>query len=205
MKKALTTTSIVLICLSSFAAYRYWNFEKAILKSTSGKNEKKYIAFIKQTESKIYTNDKLGFTFQYINDWVQNGKEVEIHGRNGKTTAMEVRFIDTIYKTSLLIIYHFAPNGNELYNYSVSEFDSTRGDKVIRVAGNKAIRTYTKISKDGKGNTLNPPFGLIVVKFLNGINADEIELQFKTRADNNENTEVMKFNQLLESFKVLSK
>lgn len=155
---------------------------------------------IDQSNWKTYTNNKLGFTFQHPSAWINKGKDIEVVNLSGTIKAIEINFTDTIFKTTLLVTYHLAPYGAELYRYAVSQYDSTRCGKQIEVAGNNAIETITTISIDGKGHTLNPPLRLIVIYFLDKKQTGEIELQFKTPLSNHD-IEVSKFKQLLSTFK----
>jgi hypothetical protein len=151
---------------------------------------------------KIYTNDSLGFTFQYPNTWYKNGQDAKVINRYGTIAAVEISFIDTVSKTSILIAYHFAPMGAELYKYAVSQYDSSIS-KEIKVAGNNAIVAITKLNIDGRGKALNLPLKLIIVDFLDKKQTGEIELQFKTPLTD-EDSEIAKFNQLLSSFKFIN-
>ena len=186
MKTKILTSLLILLGLSGWGQNVQNDDEKELTKNPA-----------------TYTNNRLGFTFQYPSTWFKNGKDAEVVNLSGTVTAVEINFTDTVSKTTFLIAYHLAPKGAELYQYAVSQYDSSRGDKQIEVAGNKAIESYTTIHIDGRGNTLNPSLRLIVVYFLDKKQTGEIELQFKTPVTN-ENSEVAKFNQLLSSFKFIN-
>jgi hypothetical protein len=151
---------------------------------------------------KIYNNDRLGITFQYPATWTEYGKDADIINLSGNVRATEIHFSDTVSKTTLLVAYHFAPAGADLYKYAVSQYDSLNG-KQIMVAGNKAVETFTMINADGKGNVLKSPLRSIVINFLDKQQSGDIELQFKTFVTN-ENIEIAKFNYLLSSLKFIN-
>lgn len=155
---------------------------------------------------KTYYNSRLGFTFQYPNTWSNLPEEVEVVDLYGNITAVEINFSDTIFKTSFLIGYHFAPNGAELFKYLISQFESANGlykdgGKMIEVSGCEALEAFTTIDMNGKGNVLDPPFRLIVVDFLDKSKTGEIQLQFRVPLPNDDK-EVAKFRRLLSSFKL---
>lgn len=157
---------------------------------------------------KDYTNNKLGFAFQYPPTLMKIGNDVEVVDLLGNITAVEINLIDTISKATLLIGCHFAPNGIELYNYVVSKFETSndlygKDSRKIKVAGNDAFEVSTILNTNGKGNLINPPLRLIVVDFLDNSKTIEIQLQFKTPLTN-EIIEVEKFRQLLSSFKFIN-
>ena len=110
-----------------------------------------------------------------------------------------INFQDSLLNTTLSIEYHLPPKGKELFNYSVSQFNSSQKDKKeVVVAGNKAIEAKTIISKDGKGNLLNPSLRLIVVDFLDKQKTGEFQFQFKTQMPDDVETE--KFHHVLSTF-----
>lgn len=153
---------------------------------------------------KTYTNQKVGITFQYPSTWIKNGKDVEAINISGITTAINMNFIDSVSKTSLLIEYYLPPNGCELYKYSVSQYNSQKSsDKSkknqITVSGNQAIETNNTLSVDGRGRILNPALRIIVIDFLDKNQTGGIEMQFKTPLP--DDIEVAKFKQLLSTFK----
>ena len=154
---------------------------------------------------KTYTNDKLGITFQYPDTWLKNGEDVNVTDLSGATTAIQINFIDTVSKTTLLIAYHLAPAGADIFSYKNSQYSSSQGwyekdAKEIEVAEKKAIVASRKLTISGKGNPLNPPIKSIIVDLLDKPQTGEIEFQFQTPATN-EDSEVAMFNQLLSSFK----
>lgn len=154
-----------------------------------------------------YSNDNLGITFQYPNNWINSGEESFAIDRTGARVGIKIYFIDSVSNTSLLVDYHFAPNGAELYNYAESQHESSQGmystdSKVIMVAGNKAIEAVSKISTNGKGMAIIPPLRLIVINFLDKQQTGSYELQFRTPILDNE-VEVAKFNQLITTINFL--
>ena len=154
---------------------------------------------------KTYTNKQLGFTFQYPDTWFNNGEDVEIVNEPGTIAAIEINFTDSIFHTSLLIEYHFAPHGAKLYQFAVSQFDSAQGlyatnREKINVGGNNAIKGSVTMDVDGKGHKLNPPLKLIVIDFLDMKQTGEIKMKFKTPLSE-DNIESAKFERLLSTFK----
>lgn len=154
---------------------------------------------------KTYTNNQLGFTFQYPDSWIKEVKDAEVTSLKGMVTEIDLNFTDTLSHTTLFIAYHLAPNGAELYKYAVSQFESSqgwyaKGGKQIIVAGNKAIQADMTSTFDGRGNKLNPPLRSIIVDFPDMKQTGEIELQFKTPLSNEDN-QVAMFNKLLSGFK----
>ncbi len=210
MKKRIIKGIFITIGIIFFTAYGYSKIGQPVLKRTNEKNQSNLSAQIREnsdttlTNWKTCTNKKLGFTFQYPNTWVQNGKEADVIDLSGVVTVIEIDFNDTESHTTLSLQYHLAPNGPELYRYAVSQFDSSQGlyatgGKQIKVAGNTAIQANTIYTMDGKGNALNPPLSLILVDFLDKQQTGEIELQFNTPLPNY-TIESAKFKQLLSTF-----
>lgn len=156
---------------------------------------------------KTYSDDRLGLTFKYPSSWVKQGKDAEAVNLSGVTTVIGVYFSDTISKTIFSIEYHLPPNGAELYRYTLSQYDSSRGwyakdGKKIQVAGNEAIEANTILSVNGKGKKLNPPLRVIIVDFLDRNQTGEMELQFTTPLPQEE-MEVDNFKRLLSTIKFL--
>lgn len=154
---------------------------------------------------KTYNNNNLGITFQYPESWSKYGEESNVINRTGVKIGIKINFIDTLSQTTLLIDFNLAPNGIELYNYAVSQYESSlglyaSGGKYIEVAGNKAIQAFTTMSIDGKGNIIHPTFRLIIVDFLDKRHTGLFELQFRTPLPDDD-IEVAKFKQLLSTFK----
>ena len=155
---------------------------------------------------KSYTNNDLGFTFQYPETWSKNGEDTKVINLSGTITEIDINFTDTISKTTLLIAYHLAPSGVELYNYASSQYLSSQGRyatgaKKMEVAGNNAIVASEIFILDGKGHKLNPPIRSIIVDLLDNKKSGTIELQFLTPVTNDD-SEVTKFNQLLSTIKL---
>lgn len=154
---------------------------------------------------KTYTNNKLGFTFQFPITWSQYGEESNVVDRLGNTVAIEVNFIDSLSHTTLLISYHLPPKGVELYRYAISQYESSqgwyeKGAKMIEIAGNKGVQAFTEMRISGRGTALNPPLRLILVDFLDKQKTGTVQLQFKTPL-RDDNVEVAKFSLLLSTFK----
>ena len=153
---------------------------------------------------KTYTNNQYGFTFRYPVTWSMYGKDANVIDRSGTIIAIKINFIDTISRTTLLIKYHLAPKGAELYQHVVSQYHSTQGlysngVKQIVVAGQKAVKAISTVSIDGKEHVLNPPEELILVDLLDKQQTGEIQLQFRTPLTNDK-IEVAKFERLLSTF-----
>lgn len=153
---------------------------------------------------KTYTNNQYGFTFQYPSTWSKFGDENNVADRMGNIVAIEVNFIDSLSNTTLLVSYHLPPNGVELYRYAVSQYESSqgwyvKGGKMIKIAGNKAVKVNTEMIVGGRGTKLNPPLRLILVDFLDKKQTGEIQLQFKTPLPDDD-IEVAKFERLLSTF-----
>lgn len=166
-------------------------------------NERKANAII----WKKYTNQKLGFTFEYPETWVKEEKETKVINLSGAVTEIDLNFSDTVSETSLLVACHLAPKGRILYEYAEEQFQAKKGwyakdAKEINVGGKKAIQASTTLQTNGKGGALNRPLILIVVDMPDKKQTGEIQLQFKT-ALADEETEVAKFNQLLSGFKFI--
>jgi hypothetical protein len=148
---------------------------------------------------KTYASNKLSCTFRYPSTWSQVGGEAETIDLKGNVTVVEISFVDSVTHSNLSIAYHLPPNGTKLYEYAVSNFNSSHGDKQIDVAGKKAILMQSIIKIDGKGHKLNSQLILIVVDLLDKNQTGEIEFQFKFPKSIGDE-EVPKFNQLLSSF-----
>lgn len=210
MKKKYYLLTVITIGTFSFIAYYLGCAEKLKEADHQNKVETKQTAINERSSDKevipsnwkTYTNEHLGFSFQHPHSWVKNEKDIESTDRFGKPTSVEIIFTDTLFETSFLISYHFAPKGVELYKYAVSQFDSSKGERKMTIAGNNAIQKFTTIKKDGKGHPLNPPFKLIIVDFLDNQQTGGIELQFKTAIPDDKETS--KFEQLLSTFKFLN-
>ena len=154
---------------------------------------------------KTYTNDKYGFSFQYPSEWTKYGKEANVIDKAGSLVAIRVDFIQKSTQTTILIEYHLAPHGDQLYQYAVSQYNSSKGwyekdRKEIQVGGSKAVEAYTTINTDGRGNAINPPIRIILVNFLDKQKKGSIELKFTTPLPHDD-IEVAKFTRLLSTFK----
>jgi len=154
---------------------------------------------------KTYTNDKYGFSFQYPSEWTKYGKEANVIDKTGSIVAIRVDFIRRSTRTTILIEYHLAPHGDRLYQYAVSQYNSSKGwyekgGKEIQVAGSKAVEAFTTINIDGRGNAINPPIRIILVNFLDKQKTGSIDLKFTTPLPHDD-IEVAKFTKLLSTFK----
>lgn len=211
MKKKYYLLTVVAIGTFSFIAYYFGCAEKLKVSHQQNKVETTQGIVTEQTTNKnvaplnweTYSNKRLGFSFQYPSTWIKNGKDAEVINLSGDTTAVEINFADNGSKTTLLIEYHFAPKGAELFQYAVSQFESSKSlhtskSKEIKVSGNRAIETITILSKNGRGNKINPELKLIIVDFLDKQKAGEFQFQFKTPLP--DNGEIEKFNQVLSTF-----
>lgn len=135
---------------------------------------------------KTYSNSKFGFTFQYPDSWIKPYKEVEIQNISGAISTVEIYFIDSTERTVLLITYHLAPNGADLFKYNLSQYQSKKGyysnhaGSKISFAGIEAIQATDTLWKDGKGELIQPPLKSVIVDFLDKEQTGTFELQFKT-------------------------
>src|ERR1051325_1623669 len=140
---------------------------------------------------KTYTNDKLGFSFRYPDTWVKNGEEANVIDLSGTIKVVDINFVDTVSKSTLLVAYHLPPSGAEFYHYSYKIFhyqtdrDSHKVDrKEIMVAGQKALMASDVSNISGKGTALNPPLRTVVVDFLDVNKTGTIEFQLDTPVTN---------------------
>jgi len=153
---------------------------------------------------KTYDNN-LGITFKYPKTWTNYGDESKILDRTGKVMTVIVNLIDTITQSTLLIKYHLAPYGEEVYKSALAKYNSSKdlyekARKQLEINGNKAIEGTITMLVDGKDHKLTPPLRVIVVDFLDKQKTGEIELQFKTPLTD-DGLEVSKFDKLLTTFK----
>ena len=166
-------------------------------------NERKANAIVWKT----YTNEKLGFSFEYPETWLKEDKETEVINLSGAVTEIDLNFVEPVSETSLLVACHLAPKGMALYQYAEEQFRAKKGwyakdAKEINVGGKKAIQAFTSLQTNGKGGALNQSLRLIIVDMVDKQQTGEIQLQFKT-ALANEEAEVAMFNQLLSGFKFI--
>lgn len=157
---------------------------------------------------KRYTNTEFGLEFDYPNDWVTTGGESKNVDRLGNIIGIEVNFNDNKSMTTLLVSYHLPPNGAELFQYAVSQYESTQGwyehgGTLIKIAGKKAVKANTIMDKSGKGTPIDPPLRVILVDFLDNKQTGSYQLQFKTPLPGSE-PEVAKFETLLNSIKFIN-
>jgi hypothetical protein len=153
---------------------------------------------------KTYSNKKYGFEFQYPSTWTKEDKETEVINLSGTLTTVQINFFDAATKTTLLIEYHLAPKGAEIYKNALAQFNSSQapyatGKSMVEVAGNKAIQATSVIRIDGRGNALNPPLQLVLVDFLDKAGTGEFQFQLKTSLPSSE-AEVAKSKKLLSTF-----
>lgn len=159
------------------------------------------------TNWKTYSNDQIGITFSYPNTWSKNGTEINATDLSGTVKAIEINFTDTIHNTNFSL--KFYPNGSAIYKYALSQFNTSHGwyekdGKKVIIDGSQGIQAFTTISRGAKGNVLNPPNRIIIVDFLDKNQIGAIQLQFNTPLNINEESEVIKFNQLLSSFRFIN-
>ena len=152
---------------------------------------------------KIYINDEFGFKFQHPATWAKNEQYLRALNLSGEVTSVEVDFTDNISNTSFLVTYYLAPKGADIYQFAISQCNTSTGlgasdCKKIKVAGNEAIEASTIINKDGKGNDLKIPTKKIVIDFLDKDKLGAFELQLRTPLSND--LEVANFSQLLSTF-----
>lgn len=161
-------------------------------KTSSGHSSEKPIA----ANFKTYSNIKYGFSFKFPSEWQKVGTDREVINRTGVVSVVEIDFKDTLSQTALVVNYHFAPAGTQIYQYAAS----SKGNKQIDVAGIKAIELTSIIKTDGRGDSLSIPLKVVVVHILDKETKNEIELQFTTPVST-EKIELPKFKSLLTTFK----
>lgn len=157
------------------------------------------------SDLKTYTNSKYGFSFQYPSSWNQNGDLVEVKDLQGSIVDVQIHLKDTISNSNLVVSYSPAPKGEQIYQYSVSEYNASQGiyttnSKKISVAGTVALQADITLNHDGRGNT-TPSRRNIIVDFLDKQQTGAFKLMFSTSAPGD--SEVVKFNQVLSSFKFI--
>jgi len=155
-------------------------------------------------DSKKYTSENIGVSFQYPASWSINDENVNAIDLSGAVISKQSDFIDTATNSSFSIIYHVSPWGMKLYQYALSKYNASKGTfesdrNQIEVAGYKALEGFTLTTTDGKGHTINPPLRSILIYFLDS-KQGEFELQFTTPVDNYEK-EITKFNYVLSTLK----
>ncbi|HRK80596.1 MAG TPA: hypothetical protein PLZ12_04085 [Saprospiraceae bacterium] len=150
-----------------------------------------------------YTSDNIGITFFFPNTWTKYGTESNAINRNGEVMSIMSSMVDTINNSIFSLEYHFPPYGSELYKNAQSQFDTSHLTKqIITVAGNKALKTFMVKYSDIKGNVYNPPLCVIQIVFLDKQVGGEYFLRFETPMTNEE-VEIVKFNQVISTFKFI--
>ncbi len=156
----------------------------------------------------IYTNAKYGFTFQYPDSWIKTDKEAEILSVSGAIATVEIYFTDSTEHTVVLVAYHLAPNGADLFKYNLVQYQSKKGwyrnnaGSKTSIAGVVAIQATDTLSRDGKGERIKPPLKSVIVDFLDKEQAGTFELQFKTPLTTAQKEE-SRFKHLLSTFSFL--
>ncbi len=158
------------------------------------------------TNWKTYTNTQLGFSFKYPSTWNKFGEDFNTTNLSGVIVETDISFNDSVSNTSLLVQYHFAPNGTQLYNSNYADYTATRGwyatgGKQIIVGGKTAIQASSILTTNGRGNTIAPT-QRIIVDVLDAKKAD-IELQFNSLVSDTATT-IPVFNQILATFTFIS-
>ena len=154
---------------------------------------------------KTYTNDKLGFTFQYPAAWTKDAEDANVTNLKGASTEIDIRFTDAATQTTLLVAYHLAPNGTTLYEYAVSQFHARKDQyatngKEVTVGGNAAIQGSSAYSIDGKGHRMAAPLKTVFVDVQDKAKTGELQFQFQT-PEAGADMQLAAFNQVLTSFK----
>lgn len=159
---------------------------------------------VPSSNTKTYSNAKLGFSFRYPNTWSQDGAETEVWLPSGNgASGTDIHFMDAVSGASLLIQYRPAPSGAQIYGYNYSQYVSSQGwyatgGTSSTVGGKTAVRASMLAAVDGRGNALNPQIQTEIVDLLDS-RQGSIELQFKTPAPGKA-AEIAKFDRLLASF-----
>ena len=146
-----------------------------------------------------YSNTELGFTFHYSNTWTKAGDDIRMTDLTGNLTALQINFKNEASGMTLLVVYHLAPQGKEICEKAVSQFDPTKDSK-RDVAGMPAVLLNSRLTVDGRGNALEPPVDLITAHFPAKDPGASVEVQFKT-PDGKQVSELLKFERLLDSFR----
>jgi hypothetical protein len=213
MKRIFLAASIIAIGGFAFAAYHCWGFVIPVTKPIGGKVEGKSKRIVGQIESRdsipsnyrTYTNDKYGFSFQYPDSWIIADKEAEIPSLSGAIAAVEIYFTDSTEHTVLLVAYHLAPNGSNLFKYNLAQYQSKKGwyknnaGSKTSFAGVVAIQATDTLSRNGKGERIKPALKSVIVDFLDKEQTGTFELQFKTPLPIAQREE-SKFKHLLSTF-----
>lgn len=157
------------------------------------------------SDVKTYTNSEYGFSFQYPVSWDQDGDPAKVIDLQGNVTNLEINFKDTKSNSNLLVAYYLPPKGNQGYQYALSNYDASQGNyqtgkKKVSVAGVTALEADTTLTQDGRGNTISPMRSINVI-FLDKSQTGSFRLVFSTDAPGD--PEIVKFNQLLSSFKMM--
>jgi hypothetical protein len=160
-----------------------------------------------RSDWKTYTNLQYGFTFQYPDSWIEDENINRVINLKGEITSISIVFKDPNTNSYFTVEYFFAPEGAELYNYAVSQYNSNQGfyqkdAKKLIVAGKEAIQGNLISTIDGKGNKLDKPLSTTVVEFLDKKQSGEIRIQFRVYFGNN--IEIKKFNKLLSTFSFMN-
>ena len=151
---------------------------------------------------KTYTNTQYGFSFKYPDNWSIVGQPSNTINLKGEITAQEFSFNNTETNTVLHVTYYLAPSGKEVFNLTLSDFNSGlyKEAKEIKVDGNNGIEYFTTKYKDIKGNVYNPPMKEVFVNFLDTKQTGSVVLFLETILPNAV-TEVANFEKLLSTFK----
>ena len=155
---------------------------------------------------KTYSNEQYGFSFRYPPEFSQQGKVSEVADLGGTLKAIEINFFDKRSNSELLVTYHFAPAGSGLFQYALNEYGSNKtayenGSGELKIDGNNAIETITRIAVNGKGNPIDPPLRLVVVDVEDNEKTGEIQIQFRTPLPG-ANKRSANFQTLLSTFKL---
>ncbi len=153
---------------------------------------------------KTYTNKEYGFSFNYPETWSMVGQPSNNINLKGEITGQEVNFNDINTNTILNVHYYLAPSGKEVFNLTLSDFNSGlyKDAKEIKVDGNNGIKYFTTKSIDIKGNVYNPPMKEVFVNFLDTKQTGSMVLFLETILPNSV-TEIANFEKLLTTFKFL--
>jgi len=176
---------------------------------------------------KTYTNTDCGYSFQYPDSWSQ-GNESNAINLQGTIMGRMIDFIDIpsqgiethdgsnnqIYapKDQMHIDCYTMGNavyGDELTRYNNSSDIFSQTKKTINVGGQTAIvgemRNTANISSgEHSGHTLIPTHSIYVF-FLHKDQTRALYFKFNTPLGGNDNVEIAKFNQLLSTFKFITK
>ena len=155
---------------------------------------------------KTFTDSQYGFSFQYPSTWNQFGIVQKPTDRNGNISAVIVDFHSGISGEQFHVEYNLPPNGTQLYQSQISDFNSQQGwyvsgAKNVLVAGKQALEANMVNKVNGRGTPIDP-VKIIIVNFSDNNNAGDFELMLNIPVASIGN-EVSNFEKVLTTFKFI--